>query len=150
MNFRKAVGAIILDFDAGGLVVFQRTDFPESWQCPEGGIEVGEAPEEAVVRELEEEIGLRAENFEILKKTRDFIRYDYGKKVTLNGFDGQEKQFFLVRLRKPATELEFKYDSVTEEVEFSNYRVVRKDELVNLLPKFKVDLYRKVLAEFKL
>ncbi|MDR2077638.1 MAG: NUDIX domain-containing protein [Rickettsiales bacterium] len=149
MNFRKAIGVIILDPD-NNLVAFQRSDFPETWQCPEGGIDEGETPDRAMARELHEEIGLESKDFEVLEKTKNFIRYGFGEGMKINGYDGQDKQFFLVRLKKPVAEIEFKYDNVAEEIEFLTYRLVRKDELISLLPKFKEELYKKVLTEFKL
>ncbi|MDR2778647.1 MAG: NUDIX domain-containing protein [Rickettsiales bacterium] len=154
MNFRRAIGTIILD-PSGNLIVFQRSDFPSSWQCPEGGIDEGETSEEALVRELHEEIGLETKDFDILKKTKNFIRYSYEGGVTQGNFNGQEKQFFLIKLKKSVAEIKFRYDNVAEEIEFLAYRIIGKDEirgdeLASLLPKFKIELYKRVMVEFEL
>ncbi|GHU28429.1 RNA pyrophosphohydrolase [Bacilli bacterium] len=147
MNLRKAIGAVILD-NNNNIVVFQRSDFPENWQCPEGGIDEDETPEEALARELQEEIGLTPEKFVILGKTKNFIPYLFKDGKSKYGFDGQEKQFFLVKLT--GQPVEFKYDNNIEEIEFLGHKTIQVNKLIDLIPDFKKDLYREVLMEFGL
>ncbi|MDR1425938.1 MAG: NUDIX domain-containing protein [Rickettsiales bacterium] len=147
MKLRKAVGAIILN-DQGKIVVFQRADFPETWQCPEGGIDPGETPEMAMLRELREEIGLENWQFDIIRKTGDFIPYLFRNGENKYGFDGQEKLFFLVKIRESAPN--FIYDKKSEEIEFMNHGTATPQELLELVPDFKKNLYRLVLEEFEL
>ncbi len=144
MTFRRAIGAIVLDKN-NNIISFQRTDFPESWQEPEGGIDNEETPIDALYRELYEEININKDDFEIIKETRNFIQYLFpnGQKF---GYDGQEKKFFLIKLNKDKN---FKFDN-TEEVEFSNYKNMTAEELLNSVPKFKKEIYKTVLEEFGL
>ncbi len=144
MKFRRAIGAIILDKN-NNIVSFQRTDFPDNWQEPEGGIDENETAIEALFRELYEEINIDKDDFEIINETKQFIQYLFpnGEKF---GYDGQEKKFFLVRLNKDKI---FKFDN-TEEIEFLNYKNMSANELLNSVPKFKKQMYETVLKEFKL
>ncbi|MDR2777281.1 MAG: NUDIX domain-containing protein [Rickettsiales bacterium] len=145
MRLRRAVGAIILSTD-GKIIVFRRSDFPENWQCPEGGMDGDETAEEAILRELGEEVGLESRQLQIIGKTRDFIPYLFENGKSKYGFDGQEKMFFLVRITDPA--VSFVYDRKTEEIEFTDHQTVTAEELLGLLPEFKKNLYRSVLMEF--
>lgn len=143
MKFRRAVGAIVLDKN-NNIICFQRSDFPESWQEPEGGIDNNETPVEALYRELYEEINLDKNDFEIIKETKKFIPYLFvdGQKF---GYDGQEKKFFLIKLNKDKN---FKFDN-TKEIEFSAHKIVTAEELLDKVPEFKRNMYREVLKEFE-
>ncbi|MDR1494628.1 MAG: NUDIX domain-containing protein [Rickettsiales bacterium] len=145
MRLRKAIGAIILG-SRGGIIAFQRSDFPETWQCPEGGIDEGETPEEALARELEEEIGLDGKQFEIIGNTKSFIPYLFENGEQKYDFDGQEKMFFLVKLKNSSES--FIYNREAEEIEFIDHKTVAAPELIELVPNFKKSLYRSVLEEF--
>ena len=73
-----------------------------SWQFPQGGIKSGESPEQAMYRELQEEIGLRPEHVRILGRTRDWLRYDvpkhWIKREWRNTYRGQKQIWYLLRL----------------------------------------------------
>lgn len=144
MNFRKGIGAIVLD-KKGNIIVFQRNDYKDSWQGPEGGIDENETAIDALKRELWEEIGLSSEKYEILKETKDFIRYKFEKPFM--GFDGQDKKFFLIKL---ISEPNFKFDNKEDEIEFSNFKIIEAKEMIKLAPTFKKEVYLKVLEEFDL
>ena len=144
MNFRKGIGAIVLD-KKGNIIVFQRNDYKDNWQGPEGGIDENETVIDALKRELWEEIGLSSEKYEILKETKDFIRYKFEKPSM--GFDGQDKKFFLIKL---ISEPNFKFDNKEDEIEFSNFKIIEAKEMIKLAPTFKKEVYLKVLEEFDL
>ena len=144
MNFRKGIGAIVLD-KKGNIIVFQRNDYKDSWQGPEGGIDENETAIDALKRELWEEIGLSSEKYEILKETKDFIRYKFEKPFM--GFDGQDKKFFLIKL---ISEPNFKFDNKEDEIEFSDFKSMNSKELIRLAPKFKEKTYAKIIKEFNL
>ncbi len=73
-----------------------------SWQFPQGGINRGESPEEAMYRELHEETGLKPEHVEVLGRTRDWLRYDVPKQWVRrewrSTYKGQKQIWFLLRL----------------------------------------------------
>ena len=73
-----------------------------SWQFPQGGIKQGESPEQAMYRELGEEVGLLPEHVRILGRTRDWLRYDvpthWVKREWRGSYRGQKQIWFLLRL----------------------------------------------------
>ena len=78
-------------------MAFQRSDYKKNWQSPEGGSEDSETPKQALIRELYEEIGIKEEQYNILKET-DFIEYLFPKIFISNikkkyNVDGQSKKF---------------------------------------------------------
>ncbi len=90
----------------------KRSDIKNSWQFPQGGIDKGETPKEALLRELQEEIG--CSSVEVIAEYPFWIKYDFpnrtsGKKVY--PFDGQTQKYFLVKLKKGA---EINLDSYDE------------------------------------
>lgn len=144
-HLRMAIGVIILDKN-DNLIAFQRKDFQNNWQGPEGGIDNGESSLEALYRELYEEINLKKNDFIILKETKNFIPYFFSDNYTYENKKGQKKKFYLIKLKNS---VEFKFDN-TAQVEFISSKIVSADELVELVPDFKQDLYFKVLREFKM
>jgi putative (di)nucleoside polyphosphate hydrolase len=73
-GFRPNVGIILLN--AQNEVWWGKRVREHSWQFPQGGIKFGETPEQAMFRELEEEVGLRSEHVKIIGRTRDWLRYE--------------------------------------------------------------------------
>ena len=149
MKLRKAVGAIILN-SKNQIIVFQRKDYPNSWQGPEGGIDAGETPIEAIYRELYEEVGLTKNDFDIIASRDESFKYFFneeGKKKY--SIDGQEKYFFVVKLKND--NFKFKFDTKKDEIEFLNYRILDKNEdILKTIPLFKQKMYKEILEYFKL
>jgi putative (di)nucleoside polyphosphate hydrolase len=145
VKLREAIGALVLD-TKDNLIAFRRADFPENWQCPEGGIDAGETPKDALVRELAEEIGLEKNQFKILKRTKTSIPYLFAGGKLIYGFNGQRKIFFLVKLTDSFRG--FVYNRKANEIEFVDHSNVTAEQLVGLVPEFKKNLYRSVLEEF--
>ena len=72
-GYRPNVGIVICNRD--GQVVWARRYGQHSWQFPQGGINAGETPEQAMYRELYEEVGLSRKDVRILSSTRNWLRY---------------------------------------------------------------------------
>jgi putative (di)nucleoside polyphosphate hydrolase len=74
----------------------------DAWQFPQGGIQYGETPEQAMYRELHEEVGLHCCHVQILGRTREWMRYEvpqnWSKRESRGSYKGQKQIWFLLRL----------------------------------------------------
>lgn len=99
-GFRPNVGIILVN--ARNEVFWGKRIREHSWQFPQGGIKHGESPEQAMYRELFEEVGLRPEHVKILGRTRGWLRYEVPKhwirSEWRNTYRGQKQIWFLLRL----------------------------------------------------
>lgn len=99
-GFRPNVGIILVN--ARNEVFWGKRIREHSWQFPQGGINHGESPEQAMFRELYEEVGLRPEHVKILGRTRGWLRYEvprhWIRREWRNSYRGQKQIWFLLRL----------------------------------------------------
>ena len=115
-----------------------------AWQFPQGGIEEGETPEEALVREVREEVAVKGEDFSIVER-RGPYRYLFGEGRMKRGHHGKEQYYFLCDF----TGREEGIDVATEEPEFQAYRWVQPAQFeMGWLPEMKREVYGEVLADF--
>jgi len=140
--YRPNVAAIIQRSD-NKILVGERNDRQGSWQFPQGGIKRSETPEEALQRELLEEVDLPAGAYRIVDRSEPY-RYLFEKGTTKDGYNGQEQIYFLVRLLPgyhPRPE--------TQDPEFRALRWIEPAEFeLEWLPPFKRDVYQQVLRLF--
>ncbi len=147
LPYRPCVG-IMLANDEGRVFVGQRIDNPgPAWQMPQGGIDPGEDPREAALRELWEETGVVAEMVEIEAETAGWIPYDLppdlAGKLWKGRYRGQEQKWFLMRFRGTDSDVNI----ATAHPEFSRWQWMAAADLVDNIVPFKRDVYRAVLAE---
>jgi putative (di)nucleoside polyphosphate hydrolase len=99
-GFRPNVGIILVN--QHNEVFWGKRIREHSWQFPQGGIKKGETPEQAMFRELHEEVGLLPEHVRILGRTRDWLRYEVPKhwvrREWRGTYRGQKQIWFLLRL----------------------------------------------------
>ncbi|MBT4856663.1 NUDIX domain-containing protein [Candidatus Uhrbacteria bacterium] len=99
--YRPNVAVIVTD-GHGKVLLCERVDGTLNVQTVQGGIDFGEKPLEAAVREMQEELGLSSDKFEILDELPDTYNYDWpddvAKKLHYTGFIGQEQTFFLAQV----------------------------------------------------
>lgn len=103
-EFRPCVLAVFTN-DEQQVLVAERNEPRGAWQFPQGGIEPGESPEVAVVREMREELGLEARDFEIVKRAGKGVRYVWPfESQSPHGkhFKGQDQVWFLLKLKAGA------------------------------------------------
>ena len=145
-GFRANVG-IILTNSQGKLLLGGRVG-ARGWQFPQGGMLEGESPEAAMFRELEEEVGLRPDDVEVLGVTRDWLRYrlpdKYIRKHSKPLCIGQKQRWFMLKLLAPDERLRF---DVGEKPEFDRIRWVEFWRPVNEVIYFKRRVYARALHE---
>ncbi|MFM1760038.1 MAG: hypothetical protein RLY75_1309 [Pseudomonadota bacterium] len=112
-GYRPNVGIVLLN--SHNEVFWGKRVGQHSWQFPQGGIQHGESPEQAMYRELHEEVGLLPEHVQIIGRTRDWLRYDvpeeflrrqHASKTHRASYRGQ-KQKSSRKLSRPKTNLVF-------------------------------------------
>ncbi|NVJ53374.1 MAG: RNA pyrophosphohydrolase [Campylobacteraceae bacterium] len=146
-NYRPNVAAIVLSAkypEKCEVFIASRTDVENAWQFPQGGIDEGEKPNEALYRELEEEIGTR--DVEIIAEYPKWVSYDFPPVIAkkMHPYDGQIQKYYLVKLKKGA-----KIDINTEIPEFSEYKFVPTENIYDYITFFKRTVYKQVLKYFK-
>lgn len=143
-GFRPNVGVILIRDD--GRVFWARRVSRDGWQFPQGGMNSDETPLEAMYRELSEEIGLDAQDVEVLGATPGWLRYRLPKRCIRRGERpvcvGQKQVWFLLRLR--CAEAKVRFDR-TEQPEFSEFRWVDFWYPQMNVVSFKREVYERAL-----
>ena len=146
--YRKCVGMMILN-NKNEILVGRRLDHPSGyWQMPQGGIDDNENPEEAVWREMMEEIGTN--NANLLKISSQWISYNIPQD-TLDRlpwgerYVGQTQKWFIFRFTGQESDI----NVGTENPEFSEWKWAKFNSLVDNIVPFKRDVYKTILEEFK-
>jgi putative (di)nucleoside polyphosphate hydrolase len=150
--YRPNVGAVLFNA-AGRVLVARRADLPlearraGGWQLPQGGIDPGETPRQAVLRELEEEIGTA--EAAILAEHDAWLTYDFPPHVRLGGpkqtYRGQRQRWFALRFL--GTDAQIRLDAHTPP-EFDAWRWERLDALPDLAVAWKRPTYEVLAAAF--
>jgi putative (di)nucleoside polyphosphate hydrolase len=146
-NYRPNVAAVIVSSSYPQkceVFVAERSDIEGAWQFPQGGVDQDEAPREALLRELKEEIGTA--DVEIIAEYPGWISYDFPVTVAkkMYPYDGQKQRYFLVRLKEGAT-----ITLDTKVPEFSQYRFVEVSKIIDVVSHFKRAIYKRVLNHFR-
>ena len=145
-GFRPNVGIVLLN--QKNQVFWGKRIRTHSWQFPQGGIDRGETPEQAMFRELHEEVGLQPEHVTIVARTRDWLRYEvpdrYIRRDARGHYKGQKQIWFLLQLTGFDWQLNLR---ATEHPEFDAWRWndywVPLDSVVD----FKRGVYEMALTE---
>ena len=145
-GFRPNVG-IILANDQGRLLWARRVK-QDAWQFPQGGIGSGESPEEALYRELEEEVGLTPDTVNVVACTRGWLRYRLPKRYIRKGQQplciGQKQKWFLLQML--ADDSAVIVDGHAKP-EFDHWRWVNYWYPLTQVISFKREVYRSALKE---
>ena len=146
-GFRANVGIIICN--RFGQVMWARRFGQHSWQFPQGGVDEGESTEEAMYRELYEEVGLKPEHVKLLTSTRSWLRYRLPKRLIRQDSKpvciGQKQKWFLLQLKCNESAINL---NASGHPEFDDWRWVSYWYPVRQVVSFKRDVYRKVMKEF--
>jgi putative (di)nucleoside polyphosphate hydrolase len=147
LPYRPCVGVMLAN-PQGLVFVGERIDTPGAWQMPQGGIDKGETPREAALRELEEETGVAAGLVAVEAETPGWVRYDLPDhllgKTWKGRYRGQEQKWFLLRFHGADDDIRIG----TAHPEFARWRWSAPDELLGAIVPFKRAVYTQVLAAF--
>ena len=144
-GFRENIGIIIAN-DKNKLFWAKRIG-QNAWQFPQGGINEQEDPEEALFRELFEEVGLHPQDVRILGSTKNWLKYRLPKRLVKDehsSFVGQKQKWFLLRLEAPIEAIGFQK---TSKPEFDDYLWVTYWFPLRQVVPFKYEVYRRALKE---
>ncbi|HVZ69169.1 MAG TPA: RNA pyrophosphohydrolase [Rhizomicrobium sp.] len=147
LPYRPCVGVMLINRE-GLVFVGRRIDQTmEGWQMPQGGIDAGETPAEAALRELKEEIGTN--NARLLREMNEWLSYDLPPHllgVALQGkYRGQRQKWIAMRFEGDDAEINIQ----TAEPEFAAWKWLAVEALPRLVVPFKRDTYSKVLSAFE-
>ncbi len=138
-HFRAGTVAVVRN-SAGEILVFERSDFPDQWQLPQGGIDQGENPVAGAWRELQEETGLGPDDVELVGEYPEWTVYEWPDGVRKNGRLGQAQRWFFFDARS---------DDVTpvpDGHEFVSWRWSEVEWLIEQVVDFRKPSYRRVLG----
>jgi putative (di)nucleoside polyphosphate hydrolase len=134
---------------SGEVFVGRRIDMPAlpAWQMPQGGIDPGETPFQAALRELREEIG--TDKVELLAENPVWLTYDLPPELSRGvwggRYRGQEQKWFAMRFTGDDSDI----DLATEHPEFDAWTWLSPERLPDVIISFKRQLYIDILAEFR-
>ena len=145
-GFRPNVGIILLN--QRNQVFWGKRIRTHSWQFPQGGIDRGETPEQAMFRELHEEVGLRPEHVRIVARTRDWLRYEVPERFIRRDargyYRGQKQIWFLLQLTGHDWDLNLR---ATSHPEFDAWRWNDYWVPLDVVVEFKRGVYEMALTE---
>ncbi len=145
-GFRPNVGIVLLNHK--NLVFWGKRIRTHSWQFPQGGIDRGETPEQAMYRELREEVGLLAEHVRVLARTREWLRYEvpdrYIRREARGHYKGQKQIWFLLQLVGHDWDLNLR---ASTHPEFDAWRWNNYWVPLDMVVEFKRGVYEMALTE---
>lgn len=147
LPYRPGVGLMIIN-DNFEVFVGKRIDSKtESWQMPQGGVDEGESTQEAVLREMQEEIGTNLAT--IIAETKQWYHYDLPYhligKLWDGRFRGQRQKWFLLKYLGKDNDININ----NHNPEFNEWKWVKMEELPQIIVPFKKNLYISVIEEFR-
>jgi putative (di)nucleoside polyphosphate hydrolase len=141
--FRAGVGAVITDRE-GSVLALERSDISKAWQMVQGGLEDGEEPMAAALREIEEETGIPRSRLELLTSYPEPLVYELPESArSPKTGRGQVQYWFLFALNGDRAAIDLGHSR-----EFKKWRWMRFAELIALTVSFRVPTYRRLEESF--
>jgi len=155
LSYRPCVGMMLLN-RAGLVFIGRRVGGPEhvdalhSWQMPQGGLDDGEDPYDAALRELREETSVHSVT--LLAESKDWHAYDLpsnvGRKAWKGKYRGQKQKWFALRFTGNDGEIDVLHPTGGHKPEFVEWRWEKMERLPALIIPFKRKVYEQVVKEF--
>jgi putative (di)nucleoside polyphosphate hydrolase len=151
LPYRPCVGVMLVNAD-GLAFVGKRIDNKEgdAWQMPQGGVDEGEDPRKAALRELWEETGVTEDLVTIIAETREELLYDIPEelvgKLWGGKYRGQRQQWYLARFAGENADIKL---DAHQPPEFCEWKWIAPETLPDMIVPFKRRVYRAVLEEFR-
>jgi len=146
LPYRPCVGLMLINSKKRVFAAKRIDQIAEAWQMPQGGIDEGEDPHTAAMRELEEEIGTN--KAEIIAESREWLTYDLPEdlvgKLWGGRYRGQKQKWFALNFTGSDRDINIE----TKHPEFSEWKWVEAHELPGLIVPFKKKLYEEIVEEF--
>jgi len=147
-GYRSNVGIVLCN--ARGEVFWGKRVKQDAWQFPQGGIQSGETPEQAMYRELQEETGLLPQHVTILGRTREWLRYDvpqsWVKRDCRGIYRGQKQIWYLLKLVGRDCDVRLR---ASDHPEFDAWRWHNYWQPAREVVDFKQEVYRLALGELE-
>ena len=148
LPYRPCVGVVLANRE-GLIFTGERMDTPGAWQMPQGGIDEGETPQDAALRDMEEETGLPTKCVTVEAEHPEWVHYDLPDhligKVWKGRYRGQAQKWFLVRLQGPDSAI----DIAKHHKEFARWRWSSADDVLRDIVPFKRGVYDQVIGAFR-
>lgn len=145
-GFRPNVGIVLAN--ASGQVLWARRVGQEAWQFPQGGINANESPEEALYRELQEEVGLSQNDVDLVACTRGWLRYRLPHRLVRRDSKplciGQKQKWYLLKMLVEDAQISFDHGPKPE---FDHWRWVSYWYPLGQVVPFKREVYRRAMKE---
>jgi putative (di)nucleoside polyphosphate hydrolase len=143
-TFRAGAGAVILN-ENGKVLALERKDIPGAWQLPQGGLDEGEIPLEAVIREVHEETGIKPRQLDFLSKASRLLAYELPEEARNRKTGrGQVQYWFLFRFTGQDEAI-----TLGDKKEFRAWKWISMEELASEVVFFKQPIYRELAKDFE-
>jgi putative (di)nucleoside polyphosphate hydrolase len=155
LPYRPCAGMMVLNRE-GRVFIGRRIDGPEhvdavhAWQMPQGGVDEGEDPYPAALRELYEETGIRS--VEKIGEIADWLYYDIPREIVGQAwkgkYRGQKQKWYAFRFTGKESEIDIAHAGHGHEPEFVEWRWEKMENLPDIIIPFKRKVYERVVAAF--
>ncbi len=145
--YRQGIGACIFN-KQGKVLMAERLDLPGAWQLMQGGIDEGEEPQQALFREILEELGIKENKLEIMACAKEWFSYDFPHQdFAFKGrYKGQKQLWFALRFLGQDEDICLNY---SKHPEFTQIKWIDFKELASFAVDFKKHVYEAIMKEFE-